>query len=342
MPKEVDVLIIGGGITGRLLQMELISRNLSTLVVDELNGKHCSEVAAGLANPLVGKFFTIGWRANDFFNDLSGYYKGLETRLNASFFKPMLMKRVMSSAGEQNIWLSKAHQTKYNGFVTYNPENIDGLNTNFGILDVHRAGELTTVSFLKACAQELDTLEEYFDFDQWDNQAHTYRDITYKQIVFCEGYQVKDNPVFKDIVQIVPTKGELLEIETELPYKKELYLGSVFIQHLRDNRWRVGSTYDQNNSTLEPTEMMREDLEVKLKKTLNLPFEIVSQVCGVRPASIDRSPILGEHPSLKGVFIFNGMGSKAVSLAPVLASELVDLMTNNTPLQEPVDIKRFC
>jgi glycine/D-amino acid oxidase-like deaminating enzyme len=341
MVESVDFLIVGGGISGRLLQLELTKRNKSTLVIDLPENNHSTKVAAGLANPLVGKFFTIGWRAPEIFLDLRSYYAEIETRLEASFFRPCSFKRIISSASEQNIWLSKAHKQKYNGFCSFSNEQIEGIHVNFGLLTVEQGGELHTPNFLQACNQ-LPTVNEQFDFEKLDLTTNMYKSISFEKIIFCEGYLQMENPYFKDIVQVVPTKGEILDIETELEPKGDIYLGSVFLQHLEGKKWRAGATYEQNQTNLEPTEMMHDDLKVKLDKVLDLPYQIVDHYCGIRPASEDRKPILGTHPKYNSLHIMNGMGSKAVSLSPLLAKEMADLLIDNIPLHADVDIARFC
>ena len=194
MVESVDFLIVGGGISGRLLQLELSNRNESTLVIDLPENNRSTKVAAGLANPLVGKFFTIGWRAPEIFADLRSYYAEIETRLDASFFRPCSFKRIISSASEQNIWLSKAHKQKYNGFCSFSNEQIDGIHVNFGLLTVEQGGELHTPSFLQACNQ-LPTVDEQFDFENLDLNANTYRSISFKKIIFCEGYLQMENQI---------------------------------------------------------------------------------------------------------------------------------------------------
>jgi glycine/D-amino acid oxidase-like deaminating enzyme len=69
MDKNIDIHIVGGGISGRLAQLELQARGKSTLVLDAPEANHCSAVAAGLANPVIGKYFSVGWRVEDFFAD---------------------------------------------------------------------------------------------------------------------------------------------------------------------------------------------------------------------------------------------------------------------------------
>ena len=77
MHESIDCLIVGGGITGRLLQLKMEERGVNSLVYDSPEGNHCTRVAAGLANPVVGKFFTIGWRAEEFFNPIGDFYQKL-------------------------------------------------------------------------------------------------------------------------------------------------------------------------------------------------------------------------------------------------------------------------
>ena len=338
--QKVDCLIVGGGICGRLLQLELEKQGKTTLVYDAPTPNHCTAVAAGLANPLVGKFFTIGWRADEIFPPLASYYQSIEKRLSSSFFRPTNFKRIISSAGEQNIWLSKAHKAKYQGFCSFANETIPGLNTQFGVLNVLQGGEMDTRTFLAACEEQLTTRKSLFHIEKLHISERTYDDIAYENIVFAQGYELADNPLWSDIIKIVPTKGELLTVHTDLEPQGDIYLGSVFLQHLEGKKWRAGSTYAQNDRTLHPSDIMRDDLTVKLDKVLNLPYEIVDHYCGVRPASLDRKPVLGNHPLYNNMYVLNGMGSKAVSLAPLLAAELVSNMYRNTKLNESVDLLR--
>jgi glycine oxidase len=339
--QKIDCLIVGGGICGRLLQLELEQQGKSTLVYDTPQSNHCTTVAAGLANPLVGKFFTIGWRAAEIFPSLALYYQSLEKRLHSSFFRSINYKRIISSAGEQNIWLSKAHKAKYNGFCSFANENVNGLNTQFGVLNVQQGGEMNTRVFLAACEGLLATRFESFDLSSLDLQSKQYQDLQYENIIFAEGYKVTDNPMWNDHVKIIPTKGELLVLETDLEPKGDIYLGSVYLQHLRDKIWRAGSTYARNDSTLNPTDMMRDDLTDKLDKVMTIPYKIVDHYCGVRPAALDRKPIVGRHPFYDQVYILNGMGSKAVSMAPLLVAELVRHIYLGTDINESVNLQRF-
>jgi hypothetical protein len=252
------------------------------------------------------------------------------------------MKRIIASAGEQNRWLSKAHLDKYIDFCSFSHEDIKGLNTSFGILNIHLAGEMDTEAFLSACNKMLPTQSESFDHTLLDVEKKEYQSFSYKNIVFCEGYESYKNPYFKNYMDVVPTKGELLEIRALGIPKDSIYLGPVFIQFIGNDLWRVGATYEQNQISLEPTSLMRKDLELKLNKLIDVPYDVVNHYCGIRPASIDRKPIMGKHPHIDSMYVVNGMGSKAISMAPLLMREMSDYMEQGIPLPSEVDLKRFC
>jgi glycine/D-amino acid oxidase-like deaminating enzyme len=67
----------------------------------------------------------------------------------------------------------------------------------------------------------------------------------------------------------------------------------------------------------------------------------VGQVAGVRPASRDRRPIIGEHPIHKKLWCYNGLGAKGLLLAPQISKWLLGKMFNNQNFPEDIDIKRY-
>jgi glycine/D-amino acid oxidase-like deaminating enzyme len=81
-----------------------------------------------------------------------------------------------------------------------------------------------------------------------------------------------------------------------------------------------------------------------LKKWLNFykgDYTIVGQEAGVRPSSNDRRPILGALDKDNKSFVFNGLGSKGVALAPYFSLQLANFITEGTAIDREVDIKRF-
>lgn len=340
MSEITDFLIVGGGLAGQVLQIQLAERGITTLLIDEAESNHSSVVAAGIINPLIGKFFTLTWQADEVFDEMYSFYTAVETRLNSSFFRPKPLKRIFATAGEQNIWLSKAHQAKYAKYCQFKNEDLDGFNSNFGILHIKRGGELDIKTFLAAAKNSYNNKKERFDYALLNLDTKQYKGIKFEQIVFCQGYQMADNPYF-DAKLIIPNKGEILEIYCRELNEKAICLGPVFLQPIGNNKFRVGSSYTPNITNLEVTQLQRDDLESKLKKILKLDYKVEKHFAGIRPTTADRKPILGTHGTYDFMHFFNGLGSKGASLAPLMAKLLVNHLVDGIPLPEEVDLKRF-
>ena len=74
---------------------------------------------------------------------------------------------------------------------------------------------------------------------------------------------------------------------------------------------------------------------------INCTYNIVEHKAGVRPTVKDRRPLIGAHEEYSNLFIFNGMGTKGLSLAPFFALELIAHMESNLTLNEEVKLSRF-
>ena len=103
---------------------------------------------------------------------------------------------------------------------------------------------------------------------------------------------------------------------------------------------RVGATYDNHDMTLENTENGINKLKEKLAKLYTGKFEIVRTYAGIRPATFDRKPFLGMHRKEQQIGIFNGLGTKGVSLAPYFSELFARHLEEGVPLMEEVSIDR--
>jgi glycine oxidase len=107
------------------------------------------------------------------------------------------------------------------------------------------------------------------------------------------------------------------------------------------NTYRVGATYETKLLSTETTETGRKELSDKLTELLKVPFRIVSQDWGFRPTTPDRKPLLGPLPNNENIIIFNGLGTKGVSLAPYFSKHLLDGLLGKTEILPEVNINRF-
>ena len=78
-----------------------------------------------------------------------------------------------------------------------------------------------------------------------------------------------------------------------------------------------------------------------LKGFLQLPYTILKHQAAIRPTVADRRPFVGFLHNKAHIGIFNGLGTKGVSLAPFFAQQLVQHMVEQKSLMKEVDINRF-
>jgi glycine/D-amino acid oxidase-like deaminating enzyme len=85
----------------------------------------------------------------------------------------------------------------------------------------------------------------------------------------------------------------------------------------------------------------KDEIIAKAVKLFKTNIELINEAWGHRPTSLDRRPFLGSHPIQKKICIFNGLGTKGVSLAPFFAVQLVDWLEGKGDLDQAVNIERY-
>ncbi len=80
-------------------------------------------------------------------------------------------------------------------------------------------------------------------------------------------------------------------------------------------------------------------MTAKLHELVRLPFEVVGHVAGVRPIVTGRKPVIGWHPTILNLAVFNGLGSKGSLTAPFFADMLAAHLCDGTPIDPEVDVR---
>ena len=125
-------------------------------------------------------------------------------------------------------------------------------------------------------------------------------------------------------------------------YSDKVIIGEAGIVPLPEkDLYYIGATHAWHYDDDQPSEIGRNEILGNLSTVLNAPFEIVNQKAAIRPTVKDRRPFIGFHPEFRNVGIFNGMGTKGISLAPFFANHFTEHLLQQKPLMKEVDIKRF-
>ncbi len=349
---KVDFLIVGHGIAGISIAEHLEQNNASFMVINNEVADSSSKVAAGLYNPITGRKMKKTWLADELFPYLEQFYGDLEKKLKAKFLIEKDIFRPFVSIEEQNEWIGSdlpTEDSELNFIKNVATKSTFGeyINDPFGGLLLKHSGFIDLNNLITAHKKYLLKKNQYINkkmaYDELEINSDfiSYGEIQSKNIIFCDG-ALTQNPYF-EWVPNAPVKGELLHIQTEAPLPDNVIFnrGIFIVKNSEKDYYRVGATYEWRNLDTEPTEKAKIQLEGKLKELLKTPFKVVDQVAGVRPASKDRRPLIGNHPELKNVFLFNGLGTKGVSLAPYFANNFCLSLLKREKLKEEVDISRY-
>jgi glycine oxidase len=350
-PKKnntIDFIIVGQGIAGSVLSLSLISAGYAVLVISTPNLSTSSKIAAGIWNPIVFKRLTKSWLADDLVPELQAFYGFWGKELNTTLIHKRSIIKAFTEEQEKKLWIKKSIEG--NLFLdkhTYEDLAIDENYTVKSYSKVLQAGNLDVANFIETTKTYLENnqsyREEIFDYHKLkvtENEVN-YNSLSASNIIFCDGHLITQNPYF-NWIPMKPAKGEVLTIRsTAIKLKQDILNKGFFIMPLGDDLYKVGATYEWEQLNDIPTEKGKDELLKKLNSVLTSPYQIVSHDAGVRPSVIDRRPVVGHHPEYKNLYIFNGLGTKAVMLAPYFAKQLVSNIQNEMPIDEEVNPNRF-
>ena len=343
---QTDYLLIGQGIAGSVLGHTLRKRGCKVIILSDEDPNRASLVAAGLYNPVTGKRMSRTWKAADLFPFMESFYTDFEKEYSCKILYPKPIFKPFATIEEQNTWLSAHAGEEFINTEIPTDKYDEYLHTSFGGFETKSSGHIDLPVFLKEFKKKL-LSENCFIEEKFDPKKLTttdthiqYGDITAKKIIFCEGMKATSNPLFSWL-PFVPSKGEILKVMIERFTNEAVLNKQVFIIPLGENIYRVGSTYKWVYESEKPTPEGKEELTEKLTQMIKMPFTITEHMAGVRPSVKDRKPIIGFHPDNKSIGIFNGLGTKGVSLAPYFANQFAETILNNKQLDPDVNIERF-
>jgi len=303
-----------------------------------------SKVAAGLFNPLVFKRLTQSWKAEELIPFLKERYSQLEKLLGVSFLHFVPISKILPTPNELDLWRKKREKENLKAFIGQDYSiQINGIKEELILGDVVSSGYVDLKSFLSAATEYFHhfLIDEVFSFaDFIPSEKPVYKGVYYDGVIFCEGFHVQQNPYFS-FIPFKPVNGDVLSvIIPSYDYSKTLNK-NFFLLPFGDGTYRLGATYNWDNLVFEPSETAKADLLKRVKEFVEGDVKVLQHEAGVRPSCADRRPVLGPHPVYKNLFIFNGLGTKGVMLAPYFAKQMGEFLVNEKPLEHEVSVQRF-
>ena len=345
-------IIIGAGLAGCLIAWRLKQVRQNVLLIGSTELPSASEVAGGIINPVTGRWMTKSWQFDECIQQAIETYRELEKQFAIKCYHPIQFIRYCLNEADAKRIQRRIRNPRYADILgDYVP--VDGsqnmLTDTHGSFSVKQAAYVKLPLLLKTLrgyfARQgafLDEIVNYNDFRK-ESSLWRYHDHKADHILFCEGTGVRKNPWFSHL-PLTPVKGETITFQSQtLQLPHTLYHRSKWLLPEAENHFRIGATYNEYDLSETPTETGKQELLTSLQSFLSSShdMEIRQHTAGLRPCTRDFCPIIGSHPTLSGLHIFNGLGSKGTLLAPEMIRRFLAYLIENKPLDSTIDCKRY-
>lgn len=347
--RKYDCFIFGGGLAGCVLAQTLIQQGKQPLVIDRPEKSRCSQVAAGLINPIGGRRLNLIWKANTLIPFATAFYQALERRYETPFFYPRPIARLFASLDERNHWQAKAQRPDYLPWTapldslktpdTLGASNEDGFAVQgSGYLDMPR---LLSVLRKELAAKDA-ILEAEFSYAEIKplEPSVIWREHSAAYAIFCEGHLATANPWFS-FVPYKPAKGVIGRIVSDIQFNDTAIIKKYFLLPRHDQTIHVGATYNWEQLDDTPDSEGIAELEAFLERMLGDRWEWATLAAGVRPATAGAKPVVGPSPEHPRILSFNGFGSKGSTQTPYFAQALHDFLWSDNALSPEILPTRF-
>lgn len=349
MSDRLDYLIVGQGLAGSLLAWELVQRQRSLMIIDNRRYQSSSMVASGLVNPVTGQRLHALDNILDLLNAAQHCYRELETHLSRPLLHPLPMLRLAKSEKDKQLWLKRRQQAHYSDLIgDWRERDIPtALRHPFGGFEQYQCARLDIPALLNGIQDEFLQQQRYteraLDYEEIrvDKDAVHIGELRAGTVIFCEGHHGRRNPWFDANMWNI-SRGDILRFRSDRIYPMVVHFGFNYVP-LGDDQFDWGASFDSHSLNILPSAQAHAQLMEKLI-TVDAHakrHQLITQYCGLRPATRDKKPVMGRHPELTKLAIFNGFGAKGSLMAPYYAKKFADYLELNLALPNDVDYSRF-
>ncbi len=277
---DVDYLIAGQGIAGTLLSYSLLQAGQRVLVIDEYKPNSASRIAAGVINPVSGRRFEMAWMYEQLYPFALQTYRHLEELLNVPVFKERDIWMALPSEQLRTAFNNKTAQGAAQQYThtadaalwdawlhqPYGAAIVKGATVLLQHLlpawreHLHAKGALwqerLDIDLLRLVTNTRQPATGYNQKEGMAAQDDTllqgvvagksggisYKGITARALIFCEGAQIIHNPWFKNIPFLL-NKGEVLKIQVPGLLTENIIKKSITMVPQEPETFWVGSTF---------------------------------------------------------------------------------------------------
>lgn len=358
--KTVDVVVVGAGIAGASIASEYASLGVSVGIVDEAPGpgRVTSAHDGAMAHPALGR------TASRLHHLALAAFRMVEQECanmwsHRGVFALTKMDVAVDALSIQNKLEQLGITAEIGEFMSR-----ELAQKRFGIKRAGvwfpRAGSLDLAALcakrLQVCKSQPMIWSTKIESIQYcDNRWHALDQngssvLSAPKLILANAFGAQDllNP-FGHRLYLKPVRGQLniFRINQDSKLAEQLpkinlsgdgyCMPPVFDRQTQSFRWLVGSSYDENDDSLEPTQqsdLHNRQLVCGLLKPQSIDIQelkTVDRFVGIRCVSKDRLPLIGEVPGLPNLFIATALGSRGLLWA-TLASKVIPALSHPSAL----------
>ncbi|MBA4138239.1 MAG: hypothetical protein C0518_13065 [Opitutus sp.] len=315
------VLIVGQGLAGTTLGLELEVAGVDFVVVSAGHERAASRVAAGLINPVTGQRWVKSTRVEELRPIARESYARWSALLGVELWHPLQLTRWWRNEAERALVERKLAAGDLAPFATAASVNERGVG-------IEGAAWVDLPALLGAAAQrwrERGKLRELAlegeiaaaDLD-FSAEAVEWGRERFDAAVLCTGSGRLARELF-GFLPFATAKGEMLAVRgCPLPAGTAVSRGTWLIAGAGGTA-RVGATYERDREDFTLSAEARARLLADAEMLAGGAVEAGGQSAGVRLSLPDRRPVVGWHPTRPRLGIFGALGSKGALWAPWLA-----------------------
>ena len=325
-----EVLIVGQGVAGTLLAWECERAGIPFRLAAGAEGAPAmvSRVAAGIINPVTGRRLVKSWRIDTALPLARAAYRGIESAWGVKVWREMRVRRIFRDERERRTGAEKTARGELAPYVV--AAETDGLWIE--------GAARVDLPVLLAAAQEHWMRSGCWLRETIDLEAETAR---HDLVVDCRGLAGALDPLWAPVPWEF-SKGETLELAVaNLPADVIRNSGHWLLPVGEGAAW-CGATHTPGVVEATPSADARKTLEDSAAQLLGgQSCAITGHTAGVRVNLPDRHPVAGRHPRVARLGLLNGLGAKGALLAPILARQWINHLTEGVPFDAAIDVARF-
>jgi len=348
MTRVVQNLVIGQGLAGSAVAWTLYWAGQSVLIVDKGDQATASRVSGGLITPMTGKKLVKSPDFEEYWNHAKAFYQRIEAQTSESLFTEGPMLRLFKDEEARSAFKARSAEDSLATVEDWDGKLQSAGEQQWGIT-MSPAARLDVANYLRVTRQHFEQQDVFIqgEVTEYQRSDDTEKRFVYEvdgipvlanRVIHCTG--AFDSKLFADVPDN-PSRGDILEVSISGYQRQEVVHRSIWIAPEEAGRQLVGSTYDWNNRSPEPTEDGKQRLLSQLSNMIEGPVEVHGQMAAVRPTMKDYEPVIGRHPTDADVYLLNGLGSKGALRSPLLAQRLLQTMEGKSDIPAKQDYSRM-